>query len=305
MATFNEKLTAAGRGDPPAVAALTFLNDLGSEDRAALREVWATVPTERRRFIVGELTTMAEDNIDLDFRHVFLIALQDSDPQVRLASIEGLYEDESRLLLGRLIEMLRNDPDEAVREAATVALGRFTYIAHCSDKLGTQAGKLRETLLASARDEMEEGDVRRRAVESLGYFHGDEEVQQLIKEAYEGGGTQAESALFAMGRNLDEQWSQVIMDELESYRAAMRYEAARAAGEVMMADALPFLARMINDKDTEVRLAAIGALGQIGGKPAAEALQQAARSKEPAIREAAQEALEEISFHSDPLNVGK
>ena len=67
-------------------------------------------------------------------------------------------------------------------------------------------------------------------------------------------------------------------------------------------DALPQLMRMIDDDDTEVRLAAIWALGQIGGKPAAEALNQVLQSKDPAMVEAAQEAMQEIAFSANPLS---
>jgi HEAT repeat protein len=67
-------------------------------------------------------------------------------------------------------------------------------------------------------------------------------------------------------------------------------------------DALPQLARMVDDDDTEVRLAAIWALGQIGGKPAAEALNQVLQNGAPAIKEAAQEAIQEIAFSANPLN---
>ena len=303
MATFNEKLDEIGKGKSPSIAALTFLSDLGSTERADFRENWPTVPTDRRRFIVHELVQMAEDNIDLDFRHVFLVALEDRDPEVRTTAVEGLYEDESRLLLGRLLDMLRLDPDDGVREAVARALGRFTYIAQCTDKLGANGDKLRQVLLDRANDRDEDTDVRRRAIEALGYFQGDREIEALIAEAYEGGGVRAESALFAMGRSMDERWQQVVLDELESSRPAMRYEAARAAGEMTMAEALPFLTRLSQDRDTEVRLAAIWSLGQIGGKPAREALQKALQSKEPAIREAAQEAIDEIAFNSNPLDV--
>jgi HEAT repeat protein len=143
--------------------------------------------------------------------------------------------------------------------------------------------------------------VRRRAIEALGYLDGDGEVEALIAEAYERGGTQAESALFAMGRSMDPRWTQIVLDELQSDKPAMRYEAARAAGEMVLEEALPQLVRMVNDKDPEVRLAAVWALGQIGGKPAAEALAPVLNSPEPAMREAAQEAMEEIAFASDPL----
>ena len=88
------------------------------------------------------------------------------------------------------------------------------------------------------------------------------------------GGRQAESAVFAMGRNMDARWQQTVLDELDSDAPGMRYEAARAAGEMTLEDALPMLARLIDDEDLEVRLASVWALGQIGGRPAAEALSQ-------------------------------
>ncbi|HEX9990421.1 MAG TPA: HEAT repeat domain-containing protein [Chloroflexia bacterium] len=288
--------------DTPTSRSLTFLSDLSSDNRATLREMWPSFHVGRRRHIISDLVTMAEDNIELDFRHVFLFGLEDWDEQVRFSAIEGLYEDESRLLLGRLITIVRNDPDERVREAAAKALGRFTYLAQC-DKLGSPSDKLRSVLLESARDTQEKPDVRRRAVEALGYLDGDADVQDLIRDTYERGGVQAESAVFAMGRSMDALWNKIVLGELGSEQAAMRYEAARAAGEMVLEDAIPRLALMIDDEDSEVRLAAVWALGQIGGRVAAQAIALALKSDDPAMREAAKEALQELAFSADPLNV--
>ncbi|HUP27919.1 MAG TPA: HEAT repeat domain-containing protein [Chloroflexia bacterium] len=303
MATFQEKLDKVRKGENLSAASLTFLSDLSSEDRATLRSVWPELPRQARKKIVAELVTLAEDNIEFHFRHVFLTALEDSDPDVRLSAIEGLYEDESKLLLGRLIPMLRTDPEPAVREAVAKALGRFTFLAHCA-KLTDQGTLLRATLLESAEDEDEDEDVRRRSVEALGYFHGDKEVQDLIAETYQQGGTAAESAIFAMGRSMEERWQQTVLDELKSETAAMRFEAARAAGEMELEDALTDLVGMVEeDSDSEVRLAAVWALGQIGGKAAAKAITRLLKSQDPAIREAAQEALQEALFAVDPLTI--
>ncbi len=93
----------------------------------------------------------------------------------------------------------------------------------------------------------------------------------------------------------------IIMHELKSTRPAMRYEAAHAAGEMTLTEALPILVDMTEDTDLEVRLSAIWALGQIGGKPAADALALAARDSSPAVREAAQDAIQEIAFSANPL----
>ena len=154
-----------------------------------------------------------------------------------------------------------------------------------------------------AKDEDEEDAVRRRATESLGYYNGDRDVQNLIEAAYQRGGADAESAVFAMGRNIDARWQQVIMNELESNHAAMRYEAARAAGEMTLEDALPLLVRLIEDRDSEVRMASAWALGQIGGRPAAEALARAIQDGDSALRDAAGEALEELAFSANPMNI--
>src|SRR3954468_15586484 len=131
MATFTEKLQTLDGEKAPSTAALNFLSDLSTEDRTAFRHFWPGLPTERRRKITSTLATLAEDNIDLYFRPVFLITLEDVDPKVRLSSIEGLFEDESKILLARLLGIVRDDPDEDVREAAAIALGRFTYRAQC------------------------------------------------------------------------------------------------------------------------------------------------------------------------------
>ncbi len=300
MATFREKLQELKQGGTPGVKSLKFLSDLGSDDRAVLREVWPTLPLDRRTRIVNALIDIIEDNIDFDFRHLFLTALEDEDAGVRRSAIKGLVEDNSSLLLGRLLNMLRNDPSEYVREAAATALGRFTYLAECN-KLNREVGRLKSTLVESASDKGEDEDVRRRAVESLGYYFGDDQVTQLIADQYRQSGRHAESAVLAMGRSMDTQWSPIVLHELKSERAEMRYEAAHAAGEMTLEDALPQLARMVDDDDTEVRLAAVWALGQIGGNPAAEALNYVIQGKDPVMQEAAREALQEIGFSSNPL----
>jgi HEAT repeat protein len=301
MATFREELENLKQGETPGVKSLKFLSDLSSEDRTTFREVWPTLPLDRRIRIVDALVDITEDNIDFNFRHIFLTALEDTNHDVRRSAIEGLVEDNSSLVMGRLLTILRSDPDANVREAAAISLGRFAYLSQCN-KLNGQADRLRSALIDSANDNAEESDVRRRAVESLGYLHGDSDVTQLIADQYRQSGHNAESAVLAMGRSMDNQWSPIVLHELRSERPAMRYEAAHAAGEMGLEDALPQLAHMIDDDDTEVRLAVIWALGQIGGKPASDALRQVLQAGDPAMQEAAQEALQEIAFSANPLS---
>ena len=67
-------------------------------------------------------------------------------------------------------------------------------------------------------------------------------------------------------------WTPQIIAELSSDYSEMRYEAARAAGELELRPALPRLAELAYDEDREIQEMAIWALGEIGGKEAARVL---------------------------------
>ncbi|MCL5960150.1 MAG: HEAT repeat domain-containing protein [Chloroflexi bacterium] len=267
-----------------------------------LQNAWPTIEESRRRQIVRALVDLAEDNIEVDFRTVFFLFLSDEDEEVRAAAIEGLWEDESKDLLDRLLETLKQDRSIKVRATAAIGLGRFAYLAEL-DELGDNWGeRLKSALLATIQNPNEPSEVRRRAVEAIGYFGGDEEVTEIIESAYrDPDELMRTSAIFAMGRNLDARWVENITKELHSASAEMRYEAARASGELGRKEVLPDLVPLVADDDVEVRLAAIWALGQIGGRKAHQVLTQCARVDDEVIREAAEEALDELQFSADPL----
>ncbi|MCI0812883.1 MAG: HEAT repeat domain-containing protein, partial [Chloroflexi bacterium] len=110
-----------------------------------------------------------------------------------------------------------------------------------------------------------------------------------------------QSAIYAMGRSSDIQWLRIVMTELDSSDPAMRYEAANAGGLLGEESTVPRLIALVKDEDSEVQVAAVQALGNIGGALAKRALQQAARKGEDAVEEAAQEALANLDFDEDPL----
>ncbi len=64
---------------------------------------------------------------------------------------------------------------------------------------------------------------------------------------------------------------------------------------------LPKLAPLLNDYDSEVALAAIWALGQVGGDSAKRVLQQIQKSEDETRRLAAADALEELSLGENLL----
>ncbi len=64
------------------------------------------------------------------------------------------------------------------------------------------------------------------------------------------------------------------------------------------------LGERLGDDDREVQLAAIGSLGQIGGSASMTILKRLATSGDEIVREAAEEALDEAAFMSNPLGPG-
>ncbi|MGH2561393.1 MAG: HEAT repeat domain-containing protein [Thermomicrobiales bacterium] len=159
---------------------------------------------------------------------------------------------------------------------------------------------MRDELVAIAADAGQPSLVRRRALESTAVFGALPDMIELIRAAYDGDddGLRA-GALYAMGRTLDRRWLNVLLAELESPDAEMRYEAARACGELGDASAVESLARCGLDNDAEVRQAAITALGRIGSNAAARALRVLAETARPADREAFDEALDEATSDDD------
>lgn len=297
--TFEAQLARLGDlGRPPAHAELKALSNLGPETLKSFWATWRTFPAERRLELVRELDAMAEDNIDLDFRPVFRACLSDADAEVRAAAIEGLWEDESERTMERLIAML-NDDDGPVRAAAAVALAPFAYRAELDELPATVGQRLHAALLAAAVDPEQPLEVRRRAVEGLGYFAGSKEAQAEIGRAYAHPElAMRESAVLAMGRSMRPTWFPYIERELKSPSPALRYEAARAVGE-LGEDGRPLLAALlplVDDDDAEIAQAAIWALGQVGGASARRLLERLARSKDDARSQAASDALEELSL---------
>jgi HEAT repeat protein len=147
---------------------------------------------------------------------------------------------------------------------------------------------------------LDELEVRRRALEALA-FSSRRELAALIEEAYDSDELQLRvSALFAMGRTADSRWAQQVQAELGSPVPELRFEAARAAGELELSDAAPVLAELAQDEDPQVREAAIWSLSQVGGTTAQAALNQLLEAAEDeAEQEYLQEALENLEFTTD------
>lgn len=296
----------AGLTDPAVplkTADLTQLSALGVEAVAAAAEAWPRIDGERRRRIISHLSQLAEDNIELDFDALFLIALDDSDATVRQGAIAGLWENESPTLVSRLITIVTDDADAAVRAEAASALGRFALASSLGRLPDRQRDRVEAALHQVIDSRVEVTEVQARALESISPLEFPW-VQDAIVAAHRDANPRLKiAAVHAMGRSCEPRWLPTLYDELTNEDPEMRYEAATALGVLGDEDAVPQLLRLVLDEDEEVKEAAMAALGEIGGPKAKEALTILLDSEFEATREAASAALAAIDFEEDPLAV--
>jgi HEAT repeat protein len=299
----EQTIVGLASDEPLVNAGLAELASLSREDLSELRTAWPRIATERRRQIVQRLVELTEDNFELNFDDVFRFCLKDADAVVRTQAIEGLWENEGPSLIDPLVTLLETDESPEVQAAAATALGKFALLAENGKLRPQYSSRLKASLLRAAGDRQRPDEVRRRALEAVAPF-SEPAVKEAIGEAFRTGTPRLRiSALFAMGRSCDPDWLPILLHELDSKDAEVRYEAVSALGELGDPEAVASLIRLSADPDTEVRLAAFQALGKIGGPKAKEFLRYSLGSKDPAIRDAAHTALDELRSLADPLSL--
>jgi HEAT repeat protein len=285
------------------------LSGLEGADIAQLSLTWDALDPVFRRKVLQELLEAAEANVELNYTALGSYALGDSDPGVREAAIELLWEDESIPLMDKMIDMALYDDAFEVRAAAASALGRFILLGELGDLPGEITIRAQDAAVSILNNLSEDIDVRRRALEAIANC-GHEIVDEAIREAYDHPDRRMNaSAVFAMGRTYDEQWNEFVLQQLDSDDAEMRYEAARAAGELEIEEGVRALTRLALDDDREIKEVAIWSLGEIGTKEATRFLERLAtdakRQKDAELLEAIEDAIGTASMSGGNLYLMK
>lgn len=273
------------------------LSDLEEVELRQLRSVWGQMPLWRRQALMEDVEELSGEDTLLSFVELGRLALQDENAQVRLLAMHTLWDYEETNLIPVLLDVLGKDRDSDVRAAAAGGLGRYIYAGELEEIPARTLHKIEEALLRVMQS-TEPPQVQRSALEALGYSSR-EEVNGLIKEAYASDDKLWKaSALFAMGCSADPDWQPQIMEMLQSNLPLLRSEAARAAGELEINEAAPYLIDLLDDPDDNTRRASIWALSQVGGEGAREALEKLYNETEDeADLDLLDQALENLTFN--------
>ena len=285
------------------VAGLYALSSLDAAQLAKVEAVWPSLSAERRAIVMEHLVEIGESNFENDFSAMYRLGLIDADARVCASAISGLWEDATPDLIPTLLQRVAPEQPDIVRAAAASTLGRYLFDSEIETLPAAKARPVITTLKSIYRDVAEPIEIRRRALESLSFLT-DDEVSGMITQAYHHADEKMRlSAVFAMGRSLDaERWGPTVLEELSAPLPAMRFAAARAAGELEYPPAVKHLAALLEDVDEEVQLVTVWALGEIGGDKARNLLVAVLESDAEHLHEEAEDALAELEFKTDNLD---
>lgn len=198
------------------------------------------------------------------------------DGTVRQAVVGALNSIGSAKMPPR-IKPLLEDSDPLVRESAAKIAGYFGY-ENCA-----------ELLLQCSSDEDER--VRKAAVEHLPYLD-DERTSTVLAEILKSDTPRVRAAAAFAMRNVAGSGVELIA-ALKDQDPWVRYFAARSLGSLADPNSIPALVDLVNrDPLNHVRIAALEALGKIGGTPAENTIRTYLGSEDRDVARVAAQALE-------------
>jgi len=249
------------------------LSDILEKDALSLSRAWPKIASTRRVALMEDLEELNQADDLLSFEEVCKLAIKDSEPRARLAGVKILHDYELVQFISDFIRIAQKDSNIEVRAAAASALGAFMYLGEVNKIHQSTLNRVQEALIGILQGH-DENLVRRKALEALGYS-SNIDVLPAIEQAYASSDPEwLISALTAMGRSADPKWNSRVVAMLDHQNPLVRAEAASAAGELVIKSAVSSLLQMLDDSDLDVRMAAIWALSQLGGKDVRNALEK-------------------------------
>ena len=295
--SFPSVLSALLGGDEVPVHLVYRLSDMSKAEFELFQREWLEVSEERRATLVRHMADIAEENYLVEFTPVFAYLFDDSYAAVRIAALDGVWDSTEPRLVRPIIGLLQSDRDVNVRAAAARALAHYVLLAEWGQIRPAVAAPAVDALLAEYDRPNAPLEVKRAALEAVAAANHPR-VPDMILDAYDDGPNDLQlSALFAMGLTADQRWLPILDDEMQSPSADFRAEAARAAGGLGSTESVDALEGLLTDEDPSVTMAAVYALGQIGGDRATELLTRLSQDPDyEELYDAIDEALEEMDL---------
>jgi HEAT repeat protein len=279
---------------------LIEFSDMGTLELQTLQEIWPRVGLSRKLSLLEALESLAEEDTLVSFDDFARLLLDDPEAAVRVHALRLLNESEDVKLIPSILHLLKHDADASVRAEAAVALGHFVALGELDEIPWEAYSQVQAGLLESARGE-EKPEIKRHALESLGYS-SDDEVVKLIEAALNKRETDWQaSVLTAIGRSADDRWEEEVLLGLTDADNRVRLTAVQAAGHLALKSARTILLRMLEEEDDDdVTMSVIWSLSQIGGEDVRTYLENLLdQTEDDDQAEFLEEALDNLTFTED------
>lgn len=254
---------------------LRSFSDLSRKHLKDLMGIWQALPETRKVNLLEDLEDVMESDTLVSFDTLAREILSDPDASIRIFALRLLWECEDPGLIPGLLDLSVGDAEVDVRATAAALLGKYVMLGELDALRPEMKERVVDQLLAIMQG-VDHAQVKRRALESLGYS-SHPSVPGLIQNAYlSEDNTWVTSALCAMGRSADEAWASQVDGMLTSDIPEVQFEAVRAAGELELTSSRAKMLSLLDTDldDQELKLALIWSLSQIGGDEVKEKLDE-------------------------------
>jgi len=245
---------------------LQFFSDISYDDLKKVKKVWSKVTQQRKVSLLQELENLMRIDTLISCDDFGVFALDDEDPVIKSQAINLLWECVDQNLATRFMSLLLEDKDPALSASAASGLGKFVLLGELDEIPQDLSKKIQNTLVekyVSSSDQQ----LKQSILESLGYISSPQ-INEFITEAIKRPEKEwVLSALFAISRSANENWSKIILKKLDDLDPDVQLEAIKAAGELEIADAKETIIELLESSspEEEIHLQAIWSLSMIGG----------------------------------------
>jgi len=226
--------------------------------------------------------------------------LKAQDPELRYWSADALGKIGDADAIPTLILAL-NDPFDAVRMSACVALGYLKAVGAVPSLIDVASGKIPPGKHSHLFVPVEVGEVRWMAAQALGRIGDNRAVNPLMEILPTAGGDLGLYVAQALGELRDRRAVPALIEEIKRREEPELRGVAEALGRIGDPQAVPALVDLLQTGKEDVRYAAAVALGRMGDSRAVDVLRKA-RKGDPQgfVREAAASALQELGADALP-----
>ena len=215
-----------------------------------------------RRDAIGVLTGVKDARV----LYPLIKALQEDDPGIQQAAMDALiaFEDEA-----------------AVYQVLPLLSDRRVHVRNMAREILDKIGKYGIDLFQPHVKDKDE-DVRKMIADILGSIHGLEPKKMLIEMLKDPCSNVRSSAAEGLGRVGDSSAVEALIGLLNDEDWVVLF-AAGALGRIRDRRAIQPLIRLVNSGKTELQIAAIEAIAQVGGEEAVDGLMEAIDSADPDV----------------------